>query len=248
MTAAASVADAETHTAASSPPSFFSRLIAEAFGTFLLVTGVVGTALFFAPQFGALPVAVAIGLTIMGGAYAVGHISGGHFNPAVTLAAAAAGRFAWSDVVPYIGAQLVGALASSSILRVIMSGIPSSDRINTFAAVSTGWGDLSSLDASMGAVALTEFALTAVFAVVILGVTDRRAPAGFAPLAIGFTLMLLHLVAIPISNASFNPARSLATAVYGGPEPLAQLWLFLIVPPVAGIVGGLLYRPLLDRR
>lgn len=245
MPTAAPVTDADTGT--SSPPSLVSRLIAEAFGTFLLVTGVIGTALFFAPQFGALPVAIAVGLTIMGGAYAVGHISGGHFNPAITLAAAAAGRFAWADVVPSIGAQLVGGLVASSILRVIQAGIPASDRLTTFTAVSNGWGDLSGLGASMWAVGLTEFVLTAVFAIVILGVTDRRAPAGFAPLAIGFTLMLLHLVAIPISNASFNPARSLATAVYGGAEPLAQLWLFLIVPPFAGIVAGLLYRPLFDR-
>lgn len=234
--------------AAPESPSLTARLIAEVFGTFVLVTGVIGTALFFAPQFGALPVAIAIGLTIIGAAYAVGHISGGHFNPAVTLAAAVAGRFAWKDVVPYWIAQVVGGLIASSILAAIRAGIPADQKVNTFTAVSNGWGNLSGLHANLLSVALIEFLLTALFVLVILGVTDRRAPSGFAPIAIGLTLTLIHLIAIPVSNASVNPARSIATAVWGGPDALAQLWLFLVVPLVGGAVGGLLFKPLLGRR
>ncbi|MDQ1530674.1 MAG: aquaporin [Microbacteriaceae bacterium] len=228
-------------------PSLPQRLAAEVFGTFVLVTGVIGTALFFAPQFGALPVAIAVGLTIIGGAYAVGHISGGHFNPAVTLSAAVAGRFAWRDVLPYMLAQLVGGLVAGSVLAAIRAGIPSGEKVNTFTAVSNGWGSLSGLHASMAAVALTEALLTAVFTMLILGVTDRRAPSGFAPLAIGASLTLIHLIAIPISNASVNPARSLATAVWGGPDALGQLWLFFIAPLIGGAVAGLVYRAVFER-
>jgi aquaporin Z len=228
--------------------SLVGRLIAELFGTFMLVTGVIGAALFFAPQFGPLPVALAIGLTVIAAAYAVGHISGGHFNPAVTLGAAAAGRFAWKDVVPYIVAQLIGGALASTILLAIRSGIPETDKVNTFTAVSNGWGSLSGLHASFVAVAVTEIVLTALFLYVILGVTDRRAPSGFAPLAIGFTLILFHLIAIPISNASFNPARSLATAIYGGPDAIAQVWLFFVAPVVGALIAGFTYKPLFDRK
>jgi aquaporin Z len=230
------------------PPSTVQRLAAELFGTFLLVTGVIGAALFFAPKFGALPVALAVGLTIIGGGYAVGHISGGHFNPAVTLSAAVAGRFAWRDVLPYFGAQLVGGLLAGVLLAAIRSGVPSGSDLNTFTAVSNGWGVLSGLHASFGAVALTEFLITLLFTVIILGVTDRRAPSGFAPIAIGASLTLFHLIAIPISNASLNPARSLATAVWGGPDALAQLWLFFVAPLLGGAVAGIVYRLVLESR
>jgi aquaporin Z len=229
-------------------PGLLQRLLAELFGTLLLVTGVIGTALFFAPRFGALPVAIAVGLTIIGGGYAVGHISGGHFNPAVTLSAAVAGRFAWRDVLPYFVAQLVGGLLAGLLLAAIRAGIPSGSGVNTFTAVSNGWGDLSGLHASLGTVALTEFLITLLFTLVILGVTDRRAPSGFAPLAIGGALTLFHLVAIPISNASLNPARSLATAVWGGPDALAQLWLFFVAPLAGAAVAGVLNRFALDER
>lgn len=228
-------------------PSLPSRALAELFGTLLLVGGVIGTALFLAPQFGAVAVAIAVGLTIVGGGYAVGHISGGHFNPAVTLAAAAAGRFAWKDVPTYVIAQVIGGALATTILFAIRAGIADTDKVNSFTAVSNGWGDLSGLHANLVSVALTELVLTAVFLYVILGVTDRRAPSGFAPLAIGGTLTLLHLVAIPISNASFNPARSIATAIYGGPDALAQLWLFLVAPLVGALIAGLTYKPLFDR-
>lgn len=233
------VVDADT--AIEPSPTLVHRMLAEVFGTMLLVTGVLGTALFFAPQFGALPVAIAIGATIVAGAYAVGHISGGHFNPAVTLAAAVAGRFDWKDVGPYVIAQVVGGVVASSILAAIRAGIPSKG-VNTFTAVSNGWGDLSALHASLGAVALTEIVLTLFFALIILGVTDRSAPSGFAPLAIGFALMMFHLIAIPISNASLNPARSIASAIWGGPDALAQLWLFIVAPLVGGAVAGLIWR------
>lgn len=229
-------------------PSILSRAIAEVFGTFVLVFGVIGAALFFAPQWGPLPVALAIGFTIIGAAYAIGHISGGHFNPAVTLGAAAAGRFAWKDVLPYIVAQFVGGILASSVLLAIRSGIGDTDNVNTFTAVSNGWGDLSGLHASFIAVAVTELVITALFLWIILGVTDRRAPSGFAPIAIGIALMLFHLVAIPISNASLNPARSLATAIYGGPDAIAQVWLFFVAPIVGALIAGFTYKPLFDRK
>jgi len=229
-------------------PSTVQRLVAELFGTFLLVTGVIGAALFFAPRFGALPVALAVGLTIVGGGYAVGHISGGHFNPAVTLSAAVAGRFAWRDVLPYVAAQLVGGVLAGAVLAAIRAGVPSGSGVNTFTAVSNGWGGLSGLHASFGAVALTEFLVTLLFTLIVLGVTDRRAPSGFAPLAIGASLTLCHLIAIPISNASLNPARSLATALWGGPDALAQLWLFFLVPMLGGVVAGAISRLVLEGR
>ncbi len=229
-------------------PSILGRAAAELFGTFVLVTGVIGTALFFAPRFGALPVAIAVGLTIVGAAYAVGHISGGHFNPAVTLSAAVSGRFAWRDVLPYVTAQLVGGVLAGCVLAAIRSGIPDSPSLNTFTAVSNGWGVLSGLHASFAAVAVTEIVVTAVFTMIVLGVTDRRAPTGFAPLAIGATLTLCHLVAIPISNASLNPARSLATALWGGPDALAQLWLFFVAPLLGAVISGVVHRTVIDRR
>jgi aquaporin Z len=229
-------------------PSMAQRLSAELFGTLLLVTGVIGTALFFAPRFGALPVAIAVGLTIIGGGYAVGHVSGGHFNPAVTLSAAVAGRFAWRDVLPYIAAQLAGGVLAGALLAAIRAGVPAGSGLNTFTAVSNGWGDLSGLHASLGAVALTEFLITLLFTLIILGVTDRRAPTGFAPFAIGAALTLFHLVAIPISNASLNPARSLATALWGGPDALAQLWLFFVAPLLGGAAAGVVYRHVFEGR
>jgi aquaporin Z len=227
-------------------PSMVARASAEVFGTFVLVFGVIGTALFFAPSFGAMSVAIAVGLTIVGAAYAIGHISGGHFNPAVTLAAAAAGRFAWRDVLPYVIAQIVGGLLATTVLFAIRAGIDA-DAVNDWTAVSNGWGELSALNANLVSVLVTEFVITALFVYIILGVTDRRAPTGFAPLAIGLSLTLFHFVAIPISNASLNPARSIATAVYGGPDALAQLWLFIVAPVAAGLIAGFTYKGLFDR-
>ena len=170
---------------------------------------------------GFLGVALAFGLTVVAMAYAVGHISGGHFNPAVTLGAALAGRLPWKLTVPYWIAQLVGGVAAGGVLLAIASGRP-------------GY--------SMGAVFLTEVLLTAVFLYVILGATDRRAPSGFAPLAIGLTLTLIHLISIPVSNTSVNPARSFGVALFAGGDALGQVWLFFVAPLLGAAVAGLSYR------
>ena len=228
---------------ASDSPSLTKRLIAELFGTFLLVFGVIGAAFFASGNTGILGVALAVGIAVLAGAYAVGHISGGHFNPAVTIGAAAAGRFAWKDVAPYVIAQIVGGTLATTILLGIKSGAPD----KTFAGfdqVSNGFDAHSPAHVGLIAVFLAEVVVTAIFLYVILGVTDRRAPSGFAPLAIGLTLTLMHLITIPIDNASLNPARSIATAIYGGPDALVQLWVFLVAPVLGGLIAGLTYSPL----
>lgn len=225
-------------------PSTAQRLIAEVFGTFLLVGGVIGTAFFSSGNTGLLGPALAVGLAVIGGAYAVGHISGAHFNPAVTIGAAVAGRFAWKDVPGYVIAQFIGGLLATSVLVLIGSFGPAAALAEAQAGgfFSNGFDEGSPAGYGLVAVIVAELVLTAVFLVVILGVTDGRAPAGFAPLAIGLTLTVMHLVAIPVSNASFNPARSLATAVYGGPDALMQVAVFLIVPVVGAVLGALLHR------
>ncbi|MCU1580540.1 MAG: aquaporin [Rhodoglobus sp.] len=246
-------ADSGTVTNADVPlaaPALPARLIAEVFGTFLLVFGVIGTALFTASNTGILGVALAVGLTVIAGAYAVGHISGGHFNPAVTLGAAAAGRFAWKDVLPYFGAQLAGGAIATTVLFAIAAGGPAGflSDVTKSGFASNGYDAHSPAGFGLVSVIVAEIVLTALFLYVILGVTDRRAPTGFAPLAIGLTLTLIHLVAIPISNASVNPARSIATAIYGGPDALAQLWVFILAPLVGGLIAGVSYRVLFDRK
>ena len=216
------------------------RLVAELFGTYMLVFGVIGTALFFTPDNGgALPVALAVGLAVLTAAYAVGAISGGHFNPAVTIGAAAAGRSSWGDLLPYWIAQIVGDLLAT--LSLGLFGVLSGKDLD-FGAVSNGFdGPFLSL----GAVIVAEIIVTMLFVLIILGVTaPGSATAAFAPLAIGLALTLFHLVMIPVSNASLNPARSIATAVLGGPEALGQLWVFLVAPVVGGLIGGVIYRPL----
>jgi aquaporin Z len=228
-------------------PSLLRRLIAELFGTFLLVFGVIGTALFASGDTGLLGVALAVGLAVVGGAYAVGHISGGHFNPAVSIGAAAAGRFAWRDVLPYIAAQIVGGALATTLLLAIRAGADG-DPFSGFTAVSNGYDAHSPAGFNLASVLLAETLLTAIFVYVILGVTDRRAPSGFAPLAIGLTLTVVHFVLIPVSNASVNPARSIATAIYGGPESLGQLWAFIVAPIVGGLIAGFTYNLLFDRR
>lgn len=245
---AAPVANADIALATS--PALVSRLVAELFGTFLLVGGVIGTALFTSSNTGILGVALAVGLAVIAGAYSVGHISGGHFNPAVSLGAAAAGRFAWKDVVPYVIAQLVGGALATTVLYVIAAGGPNGllSDVTKSGFASNGYGAHSPAGFGLVAVIVTEVVLTAVFLYVILGVTDRRAPSGFAPLAIGLTLTLLHLVAIPVSNASFNPARSIATAIYGGPDALGQVWVFVVAPIVGALIAGFTYRFLFDRK
>ncbi|MDO7881170.1 aquaporin Z [Antiquaquibacter soli] len=233
-----------------SASSLAQRVTAELFGTFLLVGGVIGTALFSSPNTGWLGVALAVGLTVIGGAYAVGHISGGHFNPAVTLGAAASGRFAWRDVPYYVLAQIIGGALATTVLFIVASNGPEGFLASAVESgfASNGFGEHSPAGFNLLAVIVTEVVLTAVFLYVILGVTDRRAPSGFAPLAIGLTLTLLHLVAIPVSNASFNPARSIATAIYGGPDALIQLWVFIVAPIVGALIAGFTYSALFDSK
>lgn len=231
-------------------PGLATRLAAEVFGTFVLVFGVIGTAIFASSNTGWLGVALAVGLAVMGAAYAVGHISGGHFNPAVSIAAAASGRFAWRDVLPYSIAQIVGGLIATLLIFVILANGPAGALAEVQAGgfASNGFDEASPLGFGLLAVIVVELVVTILFTTIILGVTDRRAPTGFAPIAIGLTLTVAHLVAIPVSNASLNPARSIATAVFGGTVPLTQLWVFIVVPLVAGLIGGLLYRGVFEAR
>ncbi|WP_082764003.1 aquaporin Z [Frondihabitans sp. PAMC 28766] len=229
-----------------------SRLLAEAFGTFLLVFGGVGTALFAstfptaqnAVGVGHLGVALAFGLTVMAGIYAVGHISGGHFNPAVTVGLAIAGRTQWRHVPGYVVAQIVGGIIASSALAAIARSGPgnylASAEKTGFA--SNGYGAASPGHFGLVGVALTELILTGVFVAVILSITAKPEYKAVAPIGIGLTLTLIHLISIPISNTSVNPARSIATAIYGGPTSLSQLWLFIVAPLVGAAVGGLLHR------
>lgn len=227
--------------------SLLQRLVAELFGTFLLVLAVVGTAMSAALGAGVVGIALAVGLAVIAGVYAVGHISGGHFNPAVTVGVAASGRFAWKDVLPYIAAQVIGGLLASTILLAIRAGAPG-DVFGTFTATSNGYAAHSPGGFNIASVLLAEAVLTALFVYVILGTTDRRAPGGFAPLAIGLALAAVHLVLIPISNSSVNPARSIATAIYGGPESLGQLWAFIVAPIVGALIAGFTYNLLFDRK
>lgn len=233
---------------APSPHSLLSRLIAETFGTFMLVFGVIGAALFISGATGPLGVALAVGLAVLTAAYAVGHISGGHFNPAVSIGAAAAGRMPWKDVLPYIGAQLVGGILATLTLWAIAATSGGKFTAN-FAGVSNGYGDHSPGGFGIGAVIITEIVITCLFVWIILGVTAPNAhvTAGFAPLAIGLALTLFHLVAIPIDNASLNPARSIATAILGGGAPLGQVWVFIVAPIVGALIAGFTWKELFGR-
>jgi len=220
------------------------RLGAEFLGTFWLVFGGCGSAVLAATfpglGIGFLGVALAFGLSVLTMAYAVGHISGGHFNPAVTIGLWAGGRFAAGDILPYAIVQVIGAIVAGGVLYVIASGSASFDPAGGFA--SNGYGEHSPGGYSLGAGLLTEIVLTGFFLIVILGATDPRAPAGFGPLAIGLALTLTNLVAIPVTNASINPARSTGVAVYAGGWALGQLWLFWVAPIAGGLLGGLIHR------
>jgi aquaporin Z len=231
-----------------SPHTMLSRLLAEGFGTFMLVFSVIGAALFVSGATGPLGPALAVGIAVLASAYAVGHISGGHFNPAVSLGAAAAGRMPWADVLPYIAVQIVGGILATFVLWLI-SATSGGKFTADFGAVSNGFGDHSPSGFGLGAVIITEIVITCLFLWIILGVTapNAHATTGFAPLAIGLALTLFHLVAIPISNASLNPARSIATAVFGGPDALAQLWVFLVAPPVGALIAGFSWKYLFGR-
>jgi aquaporin Z len=232
--------------AETTPPSLVRRLTAEVFGTFLLVFGVVGAALWYNGEAKPLVVGLAVGIAVLAGAYAVGHVSGGHFNPAVTLGAAAAGRMPWVNVLPYIAAQLVGGLVAAFIHWLIMLSVPITDLGVAMSSVSNHYeGGF----APLVTVLILEVAITATFVWIILGVTaPGSTTAGFAPLAIGLSLALFHFIAIPLDNASLNPARSIATAVFGGPEALGDLWLFIVAPLVGAAIAGFTYRPIFGSR
>ena len=219
------------------------KYVAEAIGTFWLVLGGCGSAVLAAafPEvgIGLLGVALAFGLTVLTMAYAIGHISGCHLNPAVTVGLTAGGRFPASDVAPYIIAQVVGGLIGATVLYLIASGGPGFDVAKGFA--SNGYGDLSPGKYGFLAALVCEVVMTAMFLFIILGSTHGRAPAGFAPIAIGLGLTLIHLISIPVTNTSVNPARSTAVAVFAGGGYLGQLWLFWVAPILGGAIGGALY-------
>ncbi len=236
--------------AETTPAPILSRLIAEAFGTFILVGAVIGTAVFASSNTGYVGIALAAGLAVVISAYAFGSISGGHFNPAVTLGVAASGRMLWRDVLPYIAAQLVGAVVASSVMFAIDAGAPKSFFTASikkgFAA--NGYGSHSPGGFNLASVIVVELVLTAIFIWVILSVTaSGTTTPGFAPLAIGLTLSVIHLISIPVSGTSVNPARSIASAIYGADWTRAQLWVFIIVPVVGGLAAGYTWKFLFGR-
>lgn len=224
------------------------RAVAECVGTFWLVFGGCGSAVLAAafPNLGIgfAGVALAFGLTVLTMAYAIGHISGCHLNPAVSLGLAAAKRFAPRDLPAYIVAQLVGAVLAAAALWVIASGKPGFDLAAGFAA--NGYAEHSPGGYSLLACLVAEIVLTFMFLVIILGATDRRAPQGFAPIAIGLALTLIHLIGIPVTNVSVNPARSTAPALFVGGWALGQLWLFWAAPIAGALIAGFLYRGLFE--
>ncbi|MBC9733984.1 aquaporin Z [Nocardioides marmotae] len=230
------------------------RLTAEFLGTFVLVLGGCGAAVLASGVLvngilvgiGFLGVSFAFGLSVLTMAYAVGHLSGGHFNPAVTIGLAAGGRFAWKDVPAYVVVQVVGAIAAAAVLYLVASGQDGFSAVDSGFA-SNGYGDRSPAGYSLLAGLVIEVVLTAIFLIVILGVTDTRAPKGFAPLAIGLTLTLIHLVSIPVTNTSVNPARSIGPALFAGGDAIVQLWLFILAPILGAVIAGIGHAMLLGR-
>ncbi|PWJ75246.1 MIP family channel proteins [Pseudaminobacter salicylatoxidans] len=222
------------------------RLLAELLGTFWLVFGGCGSAVFAAafPDLGIgfLGVALAFGLTVLTMVYAVGGISGGHFNPAVSVGLTVAGRLPARDLVPYVVVQLIGAIIASTILYFIASGKADFTLANGFAA--NGYGEHSPGGYPLSSALLVEIVLTFIFVMVILGATSGHAPAGFAGIAIGLTLTLIHLIAIPVTNTSVNPARSTGPALFVGGWALQQLWLFWVAPIVGAIIAGVAHKSL----
>jgi aquaporin Z len=225
-----------------------AKLAAEAVGTFWLVLGGCGSAVLAAafPEvgIGLLGVSLAFGLTVVTGAYALGPISGGHFNPAVTVGLWAGGRFPGGSILPYVVAQVAGGIAGAGVLLVIASGAPGFDLGGGLA--SNGYAEHSPGKYSMVAGLVCEVVMTAMFLLVILGATHKRAPVGFAGLAIGFALVLIHLISIPVTNTSVNPARSTGPALFVSGWALQQLWLFWVAPLIGALVGGGLYRVLFE--
>jgi len=220
------------------------KYVAEAIGTFWLTFAGCGSAVIAAgfPQvgIGLLGVSLAFGLTVLTMAYSIGHISGCHLNPAVTIGLTAGGRFPSNQVAPYVIAQVVGAVIAAGVLYIIASGAPGFDLGQGFAA--NGYGEHSPGKYGLASAFIAEVVLTAMFLFVIMGATHGKAPAGFAPIAIGFALTLIHLVSILVTNTSVNPARSTGPALFAGRWALAQLWLFWVAPIAGGAAGGVLYR------
>jgi aquaporin Z len=216
-------------------------LAAEFIGTFALVASILGAALFSFPIAGISGVALSLGFTVMAMIFAVGHISGGHFNPAVTLGLVAGRRFSASQAPSYIIAQCLGGIAAALVFYLIASGKSGGVEVGNFASNMYGGDGYSMLSAF-----LIEVVLTGLFILIIMGATSKKAPAGFAAIAIGLALAATQYMAIPVDNASINPARSLATAVIALGEPLAQLWIFWVAPILGGVLGGLLGRWLID--
>jgi aquaporin Z len=227
----------------------YRKCLAEFIGTFWLVLGGCGSAVLAATfpgvGIGFTGVALAFGLTVLTGAYALGPVSGGHFNPAVTVGLWAGGRFPARQIGPYILVQVAGAIAAAAVLYAIASGKPGFDAAAGFAA--NGYGAHSPGNYSLGSALITEVVMTFMFVLIILGATHTRAPVGFAGLAIGLALTLIHLVSIPVTNTSVNPARSTGPALFAGSWALAQLWLFWLAPLLGGVLAGMLYRAVLER-
>ncbi len=223
--------------------SLTKRSLAEAIGTFWLVFGGCGSAVLAAAfpnvGIGLLGVSFAFGLTVLTMAYAIGHISGCHLNPAVSIGLVVGGRFSSKELLPYIGAQLVGAIAGAFVLHAIASGTAGFE-LGGFAA--NGFGDHSPGGYSLAAALIAEIVLTAFFLIIILGATDKRAPAGLAPVAIGLGLTLIHLISIPVTNTSVNPARSTSQAIVVGGWALEQLWVFWLAPIVGAVIGAVAYK------
>lgn len=223
------------------------KLSAELIGTFWLVFGGCGSAVLAAafPELGIgfVGVSMAFGLTVLTMAYAVGGISGGHFNPAVSLGLALGGRFSWGELIPYWIAQVLGAFVAAGALYVIASGV---DGWTPGGFASNGYGDLSPGGFSMQAALLIEVILTAVFLIVILGSTSPKVPGGFAPISIGLALTLIHLISIPVTNTSVNPARSTSVAFYAETGAVSQLWLFWVAPLIGAAIGAMIWRFLLS--
>jgi len=225
-----------------------SKLMAEFFGTFWLVLGGCGSAVLAAGVadvgIGWLGVSFAFGLTVLTMAYAVGHISGGHFNPAVSLGLMIGGRFPAKDLIPYWIAQVIGAIAAAAVLYLIVSGAPGFEGVGGFA--SNGYGEASPEGYSMMSALVIEIVMTAFFVIVILGATSNFAPDGFAPIAIGLCLTLIHLISIPVTNTSVNPARSTGVALFADAPALSQLWLFWVAPLIGAAIGALIWQAMGD--
>ncbi|CUJ93742.1 Aquaporin Z 2 [Shimia thalassica] len=221
-----------------------NKLMAEFFGTFWLVFGGCGSAVLAAGVadvgIGWLGVSLAFGLTVLTMAFAVGHISGGHFNPAVSLGLMVAGKFDSKELLPYWVAQVIGAIAAAVVLYTIVSGAPGFEGVGGFA--SNGYGEASPQGYSMMSALIIEVVLTAFFLIIILGATSAGAPAGFGPIAIGLGLTLIHLISIPVTNTSVNPARSTGVALFADGPALSQLWLFWVAPLVGAALGGLIWK------